>query len=329
MPNLKLCGATRIDLKEENCTYTWTVTNLNLLHESDSKSIESPRFLFNHQKFYLRLTLYVNADPLCFNLRLDSTFDISKYKYSFTIRNEKNQKSIKSHVFGKGGEKGLWYVKRSKIYDESNKNRTIPSDTLKVICEVTLPIYTKTQVKNVTDVDFKPVSSNIFSNEYLKRFSDVNLVTSGGRVLKAHKNILAAASPIFAAMFKHDMLEKKSNKVKITDVDYLVLKEMLRFIYTGEVENIHSMPIEILIGADKYDMQGLKRKCEEYLADELTVKDVVSTLRIAAMCNAEHLKARAMNFVKSNIVKIMEAGDFQEKVQHMNPFSEAIHLIIQ
>ena len=34
----------------------------------------------------------------------------------------------------------------------------------------------------------------------------------------AHKIILAARSPIFAAMFQHDMQENKTNETEITDV---------------------------------------------------------------------------------------------------------------
>ena len=77
-----------------------------------------------------------------------------------------------------------------------------------------------------------------------------------GKVLNAHKNILATASDIFAAMFTHDMLEKKSNSIRITDIDYDVLKEMLRFIYMGQVENMETIASDLFIAADKYNNQG-------------------------------------------------------------------------
>jgi speckle-type POZ protein len=54
--------------------------------------------------------------------------------------------------------------------------------------------------------------SMLFEN---KTFLDVILSVSG-RELHAHKAILAARSPVFAAMFTHDMKEKRNNYMEIT-----------------------------------------------------------------------------------------------------------------
>lgn len=88
---------------------------------------------------------------------------------------------------------------------------------------------------------------NLFDNE---KFSDVTL-SVGGREFQAHKAILAARSPVFAAMFEHEMEERKQNRVAITDVDHEVLKEMLRFIYTGKAPNLDKMADDLLAAADK------------------------------------------------------------------------------
>lgn len=60
-----------------------------------------------------------------------------------------------------------------------------------------------------------------------------------------------ARSPVFAAMFEHEMEERKHNRVDITDVDHEVLKEMLRFIYTGKAPNLDKMADDLLAAADK------------------------------------------------------------------------------
>ena len=72
-----------------------------------------------------------------------------------------------------------------------------------------------------------------------------------GREYYAHKAILAARSPVFSAMFEHEMEEKKQNKVEITDMDHEVLREMLRFIYTGKATNLEKMDADLLAAADK------------------------------------------------------------------------------
>lgn len=52
-------------------------------------------------------------------------------------------------------------------------------------------------------------------------------------------------------MFEHEMEERKLNKVAIIDVDQDVLKEMLRFIYTGKSPNLEKMADDLLAAADK------------------------------------------------------------------------------
>lgn len=56
---------------------------------------------------------------------------------------------------------------------------------------------------------------------------------------------------MFAAMFEHEMEERKHNRVEITDVDHEVLREMLRFIYTGKAANLEKMADDLLAAADK------------------------------------------------------------------------------
>lgn len=89
--------------------------------------------------------------------------------------------------------------------------------------------------------------NNLFENP---NFSDVTL-TCGNREFKMHKAILASRSAVFSAMFEHQMLEGKSNRVQIEDVDSDVMTEVLRFIYTGKINNIDKMADLLLPAADK------------------------------------------------------------------------------
>ena len=80
------------------------------------------------------------------------------------------------------------------------------------------------------------------------KFSDVTMVVGGER-FAAHKSILAARSPVFAAMFDHDTKERQENKVDIPDMDAKVFQELLNFIYTCKAND--SMLPELLVAADK------------------------------------------------------------------------------
>lgn len=45
-------------------------------------------------------------------------------------------------------------------------------------------------------------------------------------------------------------------RVEITDVDHEVMREMLRFIYTGKAPNLDKMADDLLAAADKVSVSG-------------------------------------------------------------------------
>ena len=90
-------------------------------------------------------------------------------------------------------------------------------------------------------------------NELLENgnFSDFTLIV-GDQRFPVHKSMLAARSPVFAAMFgHHEMEESKQGEATIKDLEPEVLKEMLKYIYTGKVTQLESMADELLAAADK------------------------------------------------------------------------------
>jgi speckle-type POZ protein len=101
-----------------------------------------------------------------------------------------------------------------------------------------------------------------------------------GRDFSAHKNILAARSKVFAAMFKHPTKENSTNQIEIEDIEPEVFDQLLRFIYTGKVplEKLETMVIGLFIAADKYLMDGLKMKCENYLLHHMSPDNCVVLL---------------------------------------------------
>lgn len=77
-------------------------------------------------------------------------------------------------------------------------------------------------------------------------------------LLQVHKAVLATRSPVFAACFEHKMSESQSDRVIIDDVEPDVMKEMLRFMYTGTAPNLDRMADTLLAAADKYQLDRLK-----------------------------------------------------------------------
>uniref|UniRef100_A0A667Z2V9 Speckle type BTB/POZ protein like a n=1 Tax=Myripristis murdjan TaxID=586833 RepID=A0A667Z2V9_9TELE len=109
--------------------------------------------------------------------------------------------------------------------------------------------------------------------------------------------ISISRSPVFNAMFEHEMEESKKNRVDISDVDPDVFKEMMGFIYTGKAPNLEKMADNLLAAADKYALERLKVMCEEALCNSLSVENVADTLILADLHSAEQLKAQAIDFI--------------------------------
>ena len=78
-------------------------------------------------------------------------------------------------------------------------------------------------------------------------------------------NVLLSYQYCFAAMFDHDMEEKKNSRVEVKDVEPEVMAELLRFIYTGKTATIDSMAAELLAAADKYALERLKVRLDSRL----------------------------------------------------------------
>lgn len=56
----------------------------------------------------------------------------------------------------------------------------------------------------------------------------------GGTDIKAHRLILAARSPVFKAMFEHEMQEEAQGIVEIDEIEPSVMRDLVAFLYTGE-----------------------------------------------------------------------------------------------
>ena len=135
------------------------------------------------------------------------------------------------------------------------------------------------------------------------RYCDITFEMDGGQ-LKAHKFVLAARSPVLAAMFDSDFEETKSNLVQVRDVEFCAMKTILMYIYTGEVEFENDLDIEFGIkvyeAADKYDLKLLRDAMEEFVKFNVCCRSVVSALIAAHLHNSSRLKEAAIKYIVSH-----------------------------
>lgn len=128
-------------------------------------------------------------------------------------------------------------------------------------------------------------------------FGNFNMIASDGKRFLVNRGLLAARSKVFEAMLAANMIENRSNQVKMPDMAGPALEEFLRFVYCGKLEHLDEFAEELLGAAEKYDVSDLKPLCESALAHKISFENAVETLILADMHNAADLKKFCFEFI--------------------------------
>ncbi|XP_047104808.1 TD and POZ domain-containing protein 1-like [Schistocerca piceifrons] len=128
----------------------------------------------------------------------------------------------------------------------------------------------------------------------------VTLVAGETRVA-AHRSVLAAASPVFAAMFAHDMLEASCGQVSINDVEGPVLKLLVAYAYTLQAPQLPDTAPQLLAAAEKYGLSALKAACERQLMSQLAVETAAATAVTAVRHPCPDATRAAVAFIKDHL----------------------------
>lgn len=153
---------------------------------------------------------------------------------------------------------------------------------------------------------------NLWKN---KSFSDFTFVVKGEKV-QAHKCILSAHSEVFASMFDSNMLETKTDTAEIVDVEPEIFKLMMRFIYSGKLDEIDNDDLLTLcFAADKYLIKNLVSLCGYRISSNITTSNVIDTYMTADFVKAKFLKQMCVDFITKNKDEIVETEGYKNVVE--------------
>ncbi|KAL6030093.1 hypothetical protein STEG23_037757 [Scotinomys teguina] len=144
-------------------------------------------------------------------------------------------------------------------------------------------------------------------------FTDCCLVVAG-QEFQAHKAILAARSPVFRAMFEHDVEKSKKTQAEIHDQEPQVFKTIMGFVYMRKAPDMDSMADAALAAADKCDLEHLKVMCEDALCRELSVDNAAHTLILADLHSAWQLKTQFEHNMEKTKKTWVEIQDMEPQV---------------
>lgn len=108
------------------------------------------------------------------------------------------------------------------------------------------------------------------------------------------------------------MKESKSSVIEIPDWTYSSYLNMIEFLYSGSVSNFTPTAALELIGlADAYNLDTLKRLCENTLIYSVDTENVCELLVHAHRYGAIELKTFCMNYIIKNFTKVNASPQFE------------------
>lgn len=129
-------------------------------------------------------------------------------------------------------------------------------------------------------------------------FSDFSFFVKD-KEFKIHKNIVAAASPVFMKLFTTEMEESRTNTCRVDHIEPKVFEKLLECIYKGILpDDFPAYARDLFAAADYYGLDGLKEQCRLEVLENLTAANAVETYSLACRYNLRELKADAWEIVK-------------------------------
>lgn len=184
-----------------------------------------------------------------------------------------------------------------------------------VYVELQIQIAKPIKTKDLLDVEYPKLNDDfelLLKNESL---SDITIVVKA-KEFKAHEVILMARSPVFATMLACDMLEKKTNKVKIEDMEPEIFEALLIFIYSGKQTLIDPEKMcNLLKAADKYAIHDLKPFCEENIIETISIDNAADIFTLADLVKCEDLKMNAMKFILENKNQVVKTDAYKDMIK--------------
>lgn len=138
---------------------------------------------------------------------------------------------------------------------------------------------------------------------------DVTLLVEGQKI-RAHKIILAAASPYFKAMFTGGLSECNKTCISIHQMDGKSLQQIIQFFYTAKVDITQKNVQELLSTASLLQVQNVLDACCEFMRRQLTDENCLGIASFADQHACTQLLRDAETFARKHFVDVLQNEEF-------------------
>jgi hypothetical protein len=170
--------------------------------------------------------------------------------------------------------------------------------------------------KSTTSLRFKPechTNKVLESITEMRAFSiliDVHLEVEG-RQFPAHKNILAASSDYFKAMFSCPIGDIEAT-VKLEGLTAKAIDLILDFMYRGEIEITEDNLEEILVASRMLLLESVTQACCKFTQDRINVNNCWGIRNIADKYSLNNLYDKVHAFIEDNFAEAKGSDEFLE-----------------
>lgn len=298
--------------------YLWAIDNFSIRKEADNDKIVSPVFSWDlpipykrmefcleiypfYQGQHVSVYLRILTENLTWNAKVKIGL-IDRNGHEGVLFNSEDSQYLSRFLIGSNR-----FVSRSDLFNGFHKYSIINSDRLSIFCEVKTAVEVKFSNCKYNVVS-KTVSEDICKLFETQKLSDFALLVDG-RTILVHKAILAVRSPVFEDMLI-DLLTDTKTIIEIDDFSYEAVLELVRYIYTGHVENIDAVSKELLLAAIKYKVPGLEPICCDNITSRLCTTNAADFLKFAHENQLKELKDVILNYFKVDSKAILKTEGF-------------------
>ncbi|KAM3656270.1 kelch-like ECH-associated protein 1 [Ammospiza maritima maritima] len=136
--------------------------------------------------------------------------------------------------------------------------------------------------------------------------------------LRAHRVVLAAASPVFRAMFTAGLRERGLAEVPIEGVQPGAMQRLVEFAYTAAVAVGERCVLPLLHGALMYQVQPVVGACCAFLGGQLHPSNAIGIAALAERLGCTELLQRAREYICMNFTEVSKQEEFLSLSHYQN-----------
>ncbi|XP_073971825.1 RCC1 and BTB domain-containing protein 1-like isoform X1 [Rhodnius prolixus] len=131
-----------------------------------------------------------------------------------------------------------------------------------------------------------------------------------GKDIYVHKAILKIRCEHFRSMFQYHWEEDSKNVLEIDQFSYAVYRAFLRYLYTDQIDLPPEQALELLVLANAYCEDTLKKLCEKLMRDGIDVDNAAVLYFNAITFHAKELEEFCFRFALNHMTTVVQSKGF-------------------